>query len=272
MSHAVVDHTPCTNCGASMHGPYCARCGERAHALNPTLRDVMHDLLHEVLHLDGKIFRTIWLLLSRPGFLTREWLLGRRERYISPLRIFLTFSVISFGMLAWLPERAVSGDETARESRRRMTIPTAARGDASTIQLTPEESGRVAEQAIHLLPRINFILVPLCAGLVMLAARKAKRNYPAHLYFMLHVHSAFFALVVLTWPLGQFGNRGLNQIGGWVRTVGILTYATIAFRAVYGMGWFGSAVRTVLVYVAYVALVLIAVGATAFVLAIASRR
>jgi eukaryotic-like serine/threonine-protein kinase len=60
------------------------------------MHDLFHDVTHEFLHVDSKIFRTVKLLLLKPGFLTREYFEGRRVRYVSPIRLYLVFSVLYF--------------------------------------------------------------------------------------------------------------------------------------------------------------------------------
>jgi hypothetical protein len=80
---ATVESTACANCGASLSGVYCATCGQKAAPLDPTVGDFLHDLVHEIAHVDGKIVRSVRLLLTKPGFLTREYVEGRR----APLRL-----------------------------------------------------------------------------------------------------------------------------------------------------------------------------------------
>jgi hypothetical protein len=72
---------------------------------------VLHELVHGVLHVDGKLWRTLPLLATRSGFLTRDYVEGRRVRYISPVAlflftIFLTYIVFS-SISPDLPENAV---------------------------------------------------------------------------------------------------------------------------------------------------------------------
>ena len=81
----------CLNCGAELAGAYCHACGQRAH-VHRTLMAFWHDLAHGVLHLDGKIWRTLPMLVWRPGELTRRYVDGERARFVSPMALFL-FSV-----------------------------------------------------------------------------------------------------------------------------------------------------------------------------------
>src|SRR3954470_16686728 len=88
---------PCPNCGSAMVAEFCARCGE----LQPAHRDlsiraVAHDAVQEFVGVDGKIPRTLWALLTKPGLLTREFIDGRRGRYSKPLSLFLVLNVLFF--------------------------------------------------------------------------------------------------------------------------------------------------------------------------------
>lgn len=90
----------CVNCGTALSGPYCAACGQKAH-VHRTLSAIWHDILHSVLHFDGKMWRTLPMLLFKPGELTRRYVLGERAKFVSPMAlflfsIFLMFAVFSF--------------------------------------------------------------------------------------------------------------------------------------------------------------------------------
>lgn len=85
------EHSLCLNCATALAGPYCHACGQTAH-IHRTLGSIGHDLLHGVLHFEGKIGRTLPMLVLRPGELTRRYIAGERARFVSPLALFL-FSV-----------------------------------------------------------------------------------------------------------------------------------------------------------------------------------
>ncbi|WP_341712473.1 DUF3667 domain-containing protein, partial [Erythrobacter sp.] len=81
----------CLNCGTQLIGEHCHACGQRAH-LHRTLAAFGHDLLHGALHLDGKTWKTLPLLVFKPGQLTRRYIEGERARFVSPMALFL-FSI-----------------------------------------------------------------------------------------------------------------------------------------------------------------------------------
>src|SRR5438874_1271906 len=93
----------CGNCGAALQGSWCSQCGQPYLPPDPTWHALVHDSLHEFLHLDGKIFITARRLFFEPGELTAEHIRGRRARYIGPLRLYLTMSVIFFALSAVIP-------------------------------------------------------------------------------------------------------------------------------------------------------------------------
>ena len=86
-THAVPSGA-CLNCGTTLTGRYCHACGQSSH-VHRTLMSIVHDLLHGVFHFEGKIWRTIPMLVLHPGRLTRRYIDGERAKFVSPLALFL---------------------------------------------------------------------------------------------------------------------------------------------------------------------------------------
>ncbi|BEV02351.1 DUF3667 domain-containing protein [Novosphingobium olei] len=89
--------TACLNCGTALLGSHCHACGQAAH-VHRTLGAFFHDLLHGVFHFEGKIWRTIPMLVWRPGELTRRYIEGQRARFVSPLALFLFCVFLAFAV------------------------------------------------------------------------------------------------------------------------------------------------------------------------------
>jgi hypothetical protein len=60
-----VDLATCLNCGATLTGHYCAQCGQKTEAVNPTFGEFAHELMHEISHVDSKMVRSAQMLLTR---------------------------------------------------------------------------------------------------------------------------------------------------------------------------------------------------------------
>ena len=90
----------CLNCGHALTGPYCANCGQPAR-VHRSLRSFFGDFASGAFNFEGKIWRTIPLLVWKPGELTRRYIGGERARFVSPVAlylftVFLMFAVLSF--------------------------------------------------------------------------------------------------------------------------------------------------------------------------------
>jgi len=88
--------TACPNCSASAPGQFCADCGQRQTSLRLSLWSLIRGHLQDAFSLEGRLFRTLGLLLTRPGLVTREYLAGRRMSYTHPLRLYLVVSAVYF--------------------------------------------------------------------------------------------------------------------------------------------------------------------------------
>jgi hypothetical protein len=76
---------------------WCTRCGQdRGRTPHVPLRALLGEALSELFALDGRMARTVLPFFLRPGFLTAEYLAGRRVRYSSPLRLYLLTTLLFF--------------------------------------------------------------------------------------------------------------------------------------------------------------------------------
>ena len=101
----------CANCGSSATGQYCATCGQQQ-SYPMTMFAFLRRSLAEVVDLDGRMLRTIRDYVP-PGTVTKQYLAGKRRRYIRPVRLYLAMSFVFFILLAYAtPEEPIaSGDE-----------------------------------------------------------------------------------------------------------------------------------------------------------------
>lgn len=103
---APLPHTPaptdsgergdCRNCGTPLLGEHCYACGQPVKGLVRHFSSLVGDVLDSVFEWDGRIPRTLGPLLARPGYLTQEYLAGRRVRYVTPFRLFFFIAIVTF--------------------------------------------------------------------------------------------------------------------------------------------------------------------------------
>ncbi|WP_288937130.1 DUF3667 domain-containing protein [uncultured Sphingomonas sp.] len=91
----------CLNCGTRLIGAHCHACGQPAH-VHRSIGAIGHEIAHGVFHFEGKIWRTLPMLVTRPGDLTRRYIAGERARFVSPLALFLFTVFLMFATISAL--------------------------------------------------------------------------------------------------------------------------------------------------------------------------
>lgn len=97
--------THCRNCGHRLYAwdHFCSQCGQDTLDHPPTLWEFVHEWVLHYLAFEGKLWRSLWGLIAKPGFLTLEYLAGRKQRYVLPLRLVLTLGLLFFVAVKLLP-------------------------------------------------------------------------------------------------------------------------------------------------------------------------
>ena len=187
----------CLNCGASLSGPFCAQCGEekidRDHL---KLGSFAHRALEDFTDLEhSKFFGTLSSLVRRPGFLTQEYLRGRKKAYLGPLKLYLTIFALSLFLYSIYRPVAVYDMRTITASD--------ARGNFSSIMHQAAARKGIAYDVFvdavsarwQRYVSFSQIIYPLLvAAMLKILFWKQRRYYVEHLIFALH----FLALLLST--------------------------------------------------------------------------
>lgn len=97
MSHTPLrKETNCLNCNTTVLGRYCQACGQENTEPKETFWHMFTHFLYDITHFDGSFFVTLKDLLFKPGFLSREYVLGRRKKYLHPVRMYVFTSAVFF--------------------------------------------------------------------------------------------------------------------------------------------------------------------------------
>jgi len=257
--------TRCTNCDAPLSGRWCSQCGQKWSPLDPTWHDVFHETIHEFLHLDGKIVCTLRLLFLKPGELTAEYFRGRRARYIGPLRLYLTTSLLFFVLASVIPNANFTPASSSPKHGHSESSPSTGTGILSRIKagsrVADLNSEHFDEALAHTFPRAMFALVPVFAALLHLAYRNRNRHYPAFLYFSLHIHSVGFGFLLFTLPLQSFASDTWITLAQGVVLLVCFVYLVKALKHVFGGRTSAALMRAFAVTSAYLVVFAAAVGA-----------
>ena len=86
----------CLNCGTIVQGHYCHNCGQENVVPKETFWHMVTHFFYDITHFDSNFFHTVHHLILKPGFLSKEYLLGRRASYLHPIKMYVFSSAIFF--------------------------------------------------------------------------------------------------------------------------------------------------------------------------------
>jgi len=262
----------CRNCQHDLRGSpdanYCPHCGQETVLHPPTLWEFVHEFITHYVALEGALWRSLRLLLLKPGQLTREYFNGRRRFFVLPLRLYLTASFVFFLALKLLgsgvpPPPAVvfdgapgvhaaaSGAASSpapaelAEQQRCLDQPGSCNWfETQVAKVVTRLANNPARQAdwlprlVGMAPYAMFLMLPVFAGLVGLFYWRRRMPYGEHFVFSLHLHSAWF-IVLLAANLLPDSLAGLAQLA-------LPVYGVLSMHRVYGGGWLATLLRALL--------------------------
>ena len=139
-----IPYSHCKNCGTELQGVYCHNCGQYAKDLKQSFGSYIMEYLSNTYNLDGRIFQTIWLLFRKPGFLTKEFLQGKINSYVHPLKLNMFLLLVVMMVFAFSITRHISDTQIASvEEYDEMEIP------EQTMEQLNSLDGYITELSIH---------------------------------------------------------------------------------------------------------------------------
>ena len=84
----------CKNCGNEIDSDYCSACGQVYESRIKPFASLVRDFLGDIFVFDSRAALTIKKLIFHPGFLTKEYLQGKRVKYVPPTRLYVLLSLL----------------------------------------------------------------------------------------------------------------------------------------------------------------------------------
>ncbi len=280
----IFEGTPCLNCGCELTGPFCAQCGQRATDVNLSVRTLVVEFAESLFSWELGFWQTFKRLVFLPGSLSAEYIVGRRKRYSSPIKLYLGTSLIFFFIMSVLPgvgdqtsiqvgddeggTRVLTGPEAMqalkegfRDSMEDSTA--AAQADsalqevvgrvpaADNLERALEDPDNLKKTFFSYLPRAMFLMVPLSALLLQLVYFRHKRPYLHYLVFSLHMHALFYFTTSVALLVGRIPPEWLGDSLAMILLLSIPVNCVRAQRRVFRDGWFKAFLKAGLVWHVY---------------------
>lgn len=261
----------CPNCGHRLQpwDKFCSQCGQDTLDHPPSLWEFAHEFVLHYVAFEGKLWKSLWALIARPGFLTAEYLAGRKQRYVLPLRLVLTLGLLFFvvfklgqgGEPQWLQLEREMQAEAAKPAAGaasaaapggpreasgwklvdlpeglRATLPPRTRQalDAANARMSADpkaEMQRIGQRMLAMAPYAVLVSLPFFAALLKLLYWR--QAYGAHFVFAMHLHAAWYGMLLL----GQLLPSGWPAVLVWVWAN---VYPLLALRRVHPAGWWAT--------------------------------
>lgn len=268
----------CPNCKETFDCSfnYCPNCGQSSKDLKLNFKYFVSEFLSGMFNIDSKIFRTLRLLFFKPGKLSKEFIAGKRNSYIQPVRLYLIGSLIYFTVASLVTDpiklTTNKGDELPDN------IVTLENLDSLQSNLTQEDTTDIiisesvdslfngvtsVEKLKNLgskegrkkfiknlqsnIPIGMFILVPLTALLLFMFFSK-NSYYIEHLIFVIHLQTLIYILFTL------FNLLELVVAENIINGISATLFFTIVFiwiKKYYEIGWWTTIWKTLLFLISY---------------------
>lgn len=264
----------CDNCYTTLHGNFCHKCGQQKKNYIRDLSGMVTEFFGEFSNWDARLWRTLWPLWFRPGYLGRRYVQGHRVPFVPPLRMYLLTSIIAFLILAQLidkPELSSQATVNNPEYIETLTAPSEPYTLelpflSETVQQNVNERFRsfiespklAVNKFFSLGPQMMFLLLPVFALLLKLLYIRSGRFYMEHLIIALYSHSFILQVGVVSILVGELQsfiswNWLANIVGGLEAAFlyWIPVYLFLCQKFYYQQGWVKTAVKFALVSLTY---------------------
>ena len=230
----------CFNCQASLHGKYCHNCGQKV--LEPNERTVKHffiQFLGSAFFLENNFAKNLWMLTTRPGLLTIDFIEGRRKRWMPPLSIFLLINLLYF-WFSPLTDLNLSLREQLMQPQHEQLAHylVDAKLKSENISLDKLE-GWYNKKSSTFANTLIIIHIPIFAAFMVLLFVRKKFFYTDHFIYALHFFSVALVIGLI--------QSGLIYLFAWFNILGaafgpfmsllflafILTYTFLSVKKVY---------------------------------------
>jgi len=106
--HELRNDKTCLNCFHVVENRFCPNCGQENTETRKSFGHLITHFAEDFTHYDNAFWTTIRNLLFKPAYLTKEYLSGKRQRFVPPVKLYIFISFLAFFLLSILPKESES--------------------------------------------------------------------------------------------------------------------------------------------------------------------
>ncbi len=263
----------CLNCGHTVEHLFCSKCGQKNVEIKESFWHLALHYITDYFHFDSKLLHSIKPLILKPGFLPKEYMTGRRAKYINPIGSLIFLSTIFFIIALSIghnnginlnPHKTNVIDSFQTQfkvdsnlSTLKDSINVNVGNKTINNKLTTKfkdifSEGHESEREIffekfkHNFPKIMVLLIPFLSFFLWLIFIRKQKLYVEHLIFVLYTHCFVYLLLSFSILLSLIW----EPIFGWSFLL-IIIYIIWAMKYFYDQSLLKTIFKFVFVSICY---------------------
>ena len=274
------NRTKCLNCGNTYEGYYCPECGQKGSTKRLHLKGLVTNVFTTFVVGENNFIHTLKSLCTRQGYMIREFILGKRIRFVPPIKmliylvtIYALFSYVTGKDNSFFKEveekcEVITQDEDSYDEDFDKEVEETVEETLSLLQVL--SSNRV----YHALTNAFFFVIPYW---LLFRKRKLERpdgrmlelNIAEHFYTMIYQSCLMMLFAIVILPVSHFVKTGDWQSFAFRNTLSVLFYIII-YKQILKISWKRSVIMniiafissTIFIAIAIIAIIIITIGLT----------
>jgi hypothetical protein len=253
------NRTKCLNCGNDYKGNYCPQCGQKASTSRLHLKGLITNVITTFVAGENNFIHTLKSLCTRPGYMIREFILGKRISYVAPIKM-LIYLVTFYALFSYITGKDNSFYQEVEEKYEIIT-----QDEDSNDEDFDEEVEETVQQTMsllqvflsnkvyHALTNAFFFVIPYR---IYFRKRKLERpdgmmqelNIAEHFYTMIYQSCLMMLFAIAILPLSH-----IVKIEEWAsfifrNTLSVIFYIII-YKQLLKISWKRSITTNIAAYI-----------------------
>jgi len=216
----------CRNCNTQLQLKYCPQCGQKDREFQPRIKEFFQAVWDDFVSIDAKLINTLKVLFQ-PGRYAADWIEGKQQRYVHPVRLYIFLSVL-YSILTFL------GLESA----------TFLNGFITGFLDAGHENSKITQYLPQILQLVAFSLIPIL--IITAKLYDIKSRMVTSIFFVVTLYSVITLLSMLQLFIEHFAPGGIIEqiLASIVAVIGFI-FILFSAQTVYKLNFIHAFFKTI---------------------------